>query len=95
MLRTRVRRKALAAVVVNVIDAGASVPARQRLALVDVGGALLAREPGAGAVARVAVETVHAHSAVLARLRLQPCSVLSCYNNIHASALLRGSVALT
>lgn len=69
---TGVSGVAVAAVVVDVVEAGSAVAARRGGALVDVHGAVLAREARAGAVARVAVEGVHAAPAVLARLRLHP-----------------------
>lgn len=60
-----------AAVVVDVVDAGPAVAAGRGRALVDVGGAVLARVARARALARVAVQPVHAAPAVQARLALR------------------------
>lgn len=60
-----------AVVVVHVVDAGASVAARPRRALVDVELAIGPAVTGAGAVARVPVQSVRAAPAVLARRRLR------------------------
>lgn len=70
-LLTGVGGVAVAVVVVDVVEAGAPVAAGLRRALVDVDGAVVPGVPGAGALARVAVQPVHAAAAVLARARLR------------------------
>lgn len=67
---TGVGRVAVAVVVVDVVEAGAAVPAGLRRALVDVERAVVARVPRARALAREAVQSVHAAPAVLAWRRL-------------------------
>lgn len=61
---------ALAAVVIDVVEAGAPVPTRCRGALVDVDVTVVARVAGAGALTTVAVQPVNAVPVVEARLRL-------------------------